>query len=139
MLSLASLFTFGQDENLKIDAKIVEGRLNPIRKAEVIVLDESGTLLQKVPTNFNGRLKLTLDYNEFYVLQFVAEGFQTKVIEVNTMGVQTDCKTFGYEFGGFKITLIPDPTQEPMLVARINYNDACKNFDYEKVYSNSTE
>lgn len=125
---------FGQANQLKIDGKVTHNGDN-VENAKV-TLFKDGTEVKQIRTKASGKFEFFLDLEATYEVHFTKERYVTKIIEVDTYGSPSEQAAFGYEFGGWEVTLFKDfPSLDKSVlegpIGRIHFSEDIMNFDYD--------
>ena len=125
---------------LKIYGKVT-WKKEPLNNAKVIIY-ESGSVLETIRTNANGKFEYFLDLDFVYELHITKDKFVTKIIEISTEGTNPLQAEYGYEFGGWEVKLMKDfpeldksILQDP--IGRIHYDEDILSFDYDSKFIRS--
>src|SRR5690606_16674068 len=104
-----------------------------------VILKLDGQEVEKIITDKSGKFEFLLNFDNIYYLEMTKNGFVTKTLEINTYDAPDAQKEFGYQFGGWQVSLFkeyPGLNTEVLEapVGRIFYDELINNFDYDIKY-----
>jgi len=136
---LISVFVFSQYENrLRVYGKVTYNDKN--LSGANVDLYQFGEMSQGYLTNNSGKFEFILELDTEYEIRITKPNFITKIISVNTSGSDEAQAAFGYEFGGWEVSIYKDfkeldKTVLEAPIAMIEYSEEIQNFDYNIKYT----
>lgn len=119
--------------NLQLDGKVHSEDQLPIPSFTIELDYRWGKTQTLVFNDTNGRFLFYIDFDRRVKATFKAEGYRDKILVIDTRKVPAEERTWGYEFGGFIIDMVPlgnDST--PIHAVRIFFSPEAENFDFTK-------
>lgn len=140
LLVVTTAFGQNKDKPVYVDGTVKESgsKLSGVN----VLLFRDGKKVDEFSTSTNGKFQFELAYEHDYVLEFTKEGYVSKKISVNTKGIPEEEKSFGFEFGGWEVSLFQyiegfntDILKRP--IGKIAYSAELGALDYDVEYTNS--
>ena len=108
-------------------------------KLENVFVDvyEYGEQIEHISTDNSGKFKTSFAFNSEFRIEFLKNGYVTKIVEINTQNVPLSFQNFGAEYGGWTITMFKafdnidyDVLKNP--IARVYFDTEYNQFDYDR-------
>jgi len=126
--------------HLIFEGKVLdEDTQKPMENVDVTVYKD-GNEIKKLATSLNGKFSYTFDPNAEYELKFSKQGYTSKKLAFSTkLGPpsETDIRLVGNEVLLFKVDPDLDVSVLDKPVGKFVYDPVEKNFNYDKVYTQS--
>ncbi|MCK5823229.1 MAG: hypothetical protein KAG95_04440 [Bacteroidales bacterium] len=132
-----ALNLFAQDEQGYLEVKgTAKSERRVIQKAKVEIYRNS-VKVNTITTNENGKFNFKLDLNKNYIIKFVKKGLVSKKVSFVTIVPKDEIGIWTYRFSidlfpmveGLNISILENP------IAKIKYNDAYGEFDFDEEYT----
>ena len=136
-LSLVTFSLLAQEEpptnNLLLDGflKLESGAVLP--NHSIKIKKENGEVLNVVTTDETGRFRAYFPFDEVLELWCSNTGYHTKILVIDTRSVPKSKQKWGFEYGGFEVTLKPIGLENKGVnrVAILKYSSKVQGFDFE--------
>lgn len=102
---------------------------------------KTGKEISALVTDSTAKFAFSLAFDKQYKVLMSRRGFYHKYMYINTQNVPEAAKAFGFEIGGFVISMLPksNPLRNSRLlqqpIAKIYYDTSQQGFDFDKEWS----